>query len=272
MKLTKLLLTSGLVALSAMAAQAASIPTIGNLNSVNANSEGDLVLGFYNPSVTNNLVVDIGPASDYYSTALASLGGTLTPGATYTVDAYNSADLTTVFGSNAQSASTQWAVIGGNGALGGPSNEPPQSIWTTATSFKAPQTYSQAQQTGTSLVVDTLTNQLAGGAPVSATGSQVAMTIPSSGAGSFNLAFNTVQGGQSGGVVVTGTTAASSSLALWYLPSGGTAVDLGTFNLSSSALTFTSFAAIPEPSTYAMILGALTVGFVALRRRFSKAV
>ena len=36
-------------------------------------------------------------------------------------------------------------------------------------------------------------------------------------------------------------------------------------------VTFT-VAAIPEPSTYAMILGALTIGFVALRRRFSKAV
>ena len=32
------------------------------------------------------------------------------------------------------------------------------------------------------------------------------------------------------------------------------------------------FAAIPEPSTYAMILGALTLGVVGLRRRFSKAV
>jgi hypothetical protein len=33
-----------------------------------------------------------------------------------------------------------------------------------------------------------------------------------------------------------------------------------------------TFTVIPEPSTYAIILGALTIGFVALRRRFSKAV
>lgn len=32
-----------------------------------------------------------------------------------------------------------------------------------------------------------------------------------------------------------------------------------------------TFTVIPEPSTYAIILGALTVGFVALRRRFSRA-
>lgn len=46
------------------------------------------------------------------------------------------------------------------------------------------------------------------------------------------------------------------------------ATDLGTFALSSGGdLTFTAFTAIPEPSTYAAILGALTIGFVAIRRR-----
>jgi len=44
----------------------------------------------------------------------------------------------------------------------------------------------------------------------------------------------------------------------------------GTLAVSSTGdITFT---VIPEPSTYAIILGALTVGFVALRRRFSRAV
>jgi hypothetical protein len=43
------------------------------------------------------------------------------------------------------------------------------------------------------------------------------------------------------------------------------AYDIGTFSLSSGGeLTFT---AVPEPSTYAAILGALTLGVVALRRR-----
>jgi hypothetical protein len=45
------------------------------------------------------------------------------------------------------------------------------------------------------------------------------------------------------------------------------AYDIGTFSLSSSGeLTFT---AIPEPSTYAAILGALTLGVAAYRRRRS---
>jgi hypothetical protein len=48
------------------------------------------------------------------------------------------------------------------------------------------------------------------------------------------------------------------------------AFDIGTFNLSSSGeLTFT---AIPEPSTYAAILGALTLGVVAIRRRRSAVI
>jgi hypothetical protein len=49
----------------------------------------------------------------------------------------------------------------------------------------------------------------------------------------------------------------------------GTAEFEGTFNLTADGnLTYT---AIPEPSTYAIILGALTIGSVALRRRCSKA-
>jgi hypothetical protein len=75
-------------------------------------------------------------------------------------------------------------------------------------------------------------------------------------------------------------TTGTGSSALWLLTSQipGTsgksgvnegpftgAYDIGTFNLSSSGeLTFT---AIPEPSTYAAILGALTIGIVAIRRR-----
>ena len=75
-------------------------------------------------------------------------------------------------------------------------------------------------------------------------------------------------------------TTGTGSSALWLLTSQipGTsgksgvnegpftgAYDIGTFNLSSTGeLTFT---AIPEPSTYAAILGALTIGIVAIRRR-----
>jgi len=67
-----------------------------------------------------------------------------------------------------------------------------------------------------------------------------------------------------------------SVLDLYKLTSTGNSF-VGGFGLSSAGnvafqTDVTQFQAIPEPSTYAAILGALTVGFVALRRRFSKAV
>jgi len=55
--------------------------------------------------------------------------------------------------------------------------------------------------------------------------------------------------------------------ALYELKYGtGVGIDLGTFtlNATSGMLTFT---AIPEPSTYAIILGVAALGFVMLRRR-----
>jgi hypothetical protein len=88
-----------------------------------------------------------------------------------------------------------------------------------------------------------------------------------------------------------GSAWALTDLYLQAPASGGQATYLGTFGLAlangaavNSGLTYnagdlvyeynsaTQFTVIPEPSTYAAILGALTVGFVALRRRFSKAV
>ena len=50
---------------------------------------------------------------------------------------------------------------------------------------------------------------------------------------------------------------------------------LGTFALYTADggghnvgdLTFTAFTAIPEPSTYAALLGAVTLGVVVIRRR-----
>jgi len=61
-----------------------------------------------------------------------------------------------------------------------------------------------------------------------------------------------------------------------YQVIGGSSTLLGTFALYTAAdgaghvagdLTFTAFQAIPEPSTYAAILGLATLGFVAIRRR-----
>ena len=98
------------------------------------------------------------------------------------------------------------------------------------------------------------------------------MTSPDSyipGTKSFTLALTSGNNfGHYAGGPTDATTAATSSLILYELQPtvSGTAaaVDLGTFTLSSTGLTFS---AIPEPSAYAAVLGALTLGFVMIRRR-----
>src|SRR5208283_2677764 len=75
------------------------------------------------------------------------------------------------------------------------------------------------------------------------------------------------------GIAVPST---SATLNLYSLLPGtggaGSSTELGYFTLTDTSgnfsLTYTAFTAIPEPSTYAAILGALTVGFVLVRRRF----
>src|SRR5208283_1110936 len=136
MKLTRTIVSLGLMMAASVAINAQTIPDIGGLANVNqnGNADGDLVLGFSNTvSSTNDLLVDIGPADFYYSTTnpLGSQNpnGALTPGTPYTVLAYNSSDLSTVFGANANSSNTRWAVIGGNGNAGGPGTEPNDTLW-----------------------------------------------------------------------------------------------------------------------------------------------
>ena len=74
---------------------------------------------------------------------------------------------------------------------------------------------------------------------------------------------------------VTGGTATYAGTFALALVDGATTSTGASYNAGSLLYELGSvaqFVAIPEPSTYAAILGALTVGFVALRRRFSKAV
>lgn len=65
-------------------------------------------------------------------------------------------------------------------------------------------------------------------------------------------------------------TAGTSKLELWELlpTASGSArgFDLGTFTLHGSTNTLT-FTVIPEPSTYAAILGFAPLGVVMIRRR-----
>jgi hypothetical protein len=277
MKLRNTLL-SGLAALAvaAVGARAQEIDTISggfNGSAGGGYSNGDLVLAFFNPADTStgsgvnsqgDLLFNIGTVSSYTG---------LVAGETYSVAGFNgsatSGQPTVGFGNSelnatqsVPNANTNWAVFGAS-----TSNK---ELWLTGLT---------AQSGGTSSTQGTVANQ------INAIGSGAANVANSDGS-AYDSAKAT-QGDLGSGlnwqnfspVAATSVSSTSDTLGLYSLTTslhGGSAgTNLGTFTLTDTAgvfsLTFTAFSAIPEPSTYAAILGALTVGFVLIRRRMSAA-
>jgi|HubBroStandDraft_1064217.scaffolds.fasta_scaffold15888_3 hypothetical protein len=250
---------------------------VANADNQGNGPDGDIILGFTNPTsppsyagTPSDLVFDIGPANNFYSTAF---GGTLTAGTTYTVEGFTPSDVTSLFGGGAfTNNSILWGIVGGNGTAGGPAGNsaPNYTVWA-ATPGAALQ--ASSAQANASSNIDSLTNPLSF-YPASASGN--AAFVPEA-SGFYNTATN-------GGSAAAGTFGYFSSSILGTLSTGGgtmalyeliqpgsgsvTGVELGVFTLSASGLTFT---AIPEPSMYAAILGVLTLGFVMIRRRMNSA-
>jgi hypothetical protein len=227
---------------------------------------GDLILGFDDstsePS-SGDLLVDLGPATDFYST---TNGGSLTPGTTYTVSAYTSSDLTTVYGSTeAGNGNVGWTVFGGNGRDGGPGSTVINTLWLSTPGASALQRKTNGNQSTPSGNIDnyvaSLLNAPNTGLASSAATQDSGYSTVVQGTGTFGFLTSSSEA----------STAATDSLTLYLLlpTSSGTSpgTDLGRFTLSSSSLTFTPYQAIPEPSTYAAILGALAIGFALCRRR-----
>jgi hypothetical protein len=272
----KVIIPSLALAMAAMAS-VAHAQTINGPTNLNTATDGDLILGFVNsasPPSAGDLDVDIGSASQYTG---------LTAG-TYTVAAFNAADLTSTYGANAFSSTTNWTVFGGNGLAGGPGSTPTSTIWATSVNSTALQAKTATALGATSGAFDTFLNS-----GVNGFGNGGGFTLNGS-AYASNDSGSSPTGSAGGGLAQLATTslnfsyfsssvfkptAGTSTLTLYQLlpTSSGTApgVDLGVFTLSSSGLTFTAFTAIPEPATYAAILGLLTIGFVVVRRRFQAA-
>jgi len=224
-----------------------------------------LMVGFEQSGVANSLTVDLGGLSTIVSNSSGSLVGV---DHDFGIISGISADFGSV------TSNLQWSAFGTIGAGGG-------------------------SVAGVSLLPDAVWFTQNGGVPTTLGFSQagsVTNTITTLG---FALGTKSVGDTQSYGYNMNpanpivpnlslGTSELSveasgaSSIELYLLNStvagksgkGGTPqgpldqiIDLGTFTLSGTGdLSFTA-AAIPEPSTYAMILGVAALGFVMLRRR-----
>jgi hypothetical protein len=252
---TKKLIISGLVAFS-LAAVAARAQVLPGSDVGGANNPGDLVLGFRNTTSgaqSSDVVFDIGQYTAYEG---------LAPG-TYTIAGFNSADLVAAYGSDATNGAfgtaTKWAVFGGSGNEGLGSGD--GALWTTAITSATLTTGSYVSQNSLSSAFDTFVNTKL--ASLGGAGGDTAVLNPKA---YTNLSPGSSYGGQFSASVES-TAAGSTKLNLWELVPGHSAVDLGYFTLNGSSLTFTVFSAIPEPSTYAAILGLATLGIVAVRRR-----
>jgi len=254
-------------------------------------SYGDLVLGFVGDSgelngTTTNLEVDLGNVSSFIAAA---------PGTTFNVASLGT-DLGTTYGSTWAGTSLSFGVVSeetGSQVAGAPSD----TTW--ASSNLGSQSYNTLGGTisnsssntkigamlpgsgsagtfggGNTTALSDLTSQVDQVTGLTMKGFTVgesksgSWTSEQGGAVPFSLS-----GGATASQLLTQAVTATGSGTDIYLEqltnnSTNPSVDLGYFNLASDGtLTFTTLAAIPEPSTYAAILGAVTIAFVAIRRR-----
>jgi len=249
---------------------------------LSAQSAGDLVIAFEASGAATNVEVDLGNVSNFVS------GSGLV--------ANINTDLTNAFTASWNTnTALNWGVVGSNPNSGASNGFPNKTIWVTgATGDASGYTNSPSVNYGT--VISKMTaiyGAGTGGLKSGGTGGVVNLTDITSQTNAVTganviaaistptgnaAAFTNENGANSfGGVGTSNVTTflvaenaggGTTSLDLYTLATtsaGAAAVDLGTFSLDSSGnLTFT---AIPEPSMYAAILGAITVGFVMLRRR-----
>jgi hypothetical protein len=257
------------LALATVSAHAQQILTYSGGFSGDNYNDNDLVLSFFSASDTSgssgintqgDVLFTLGNVSSF--TGLAA--------GTYSVAGFNgsatSGQPTLGYGSteiNANlavpNANTFWTVMG--------SNQTSNEVWITGSTA---QTRQSASTQG----------QLAGN--INAIGSAAANNANADGSGydSAQTTFNDISSAQKwpnfAAVAAVQVPSSSDQLGLYQLlpgtGSGGSSTELGYFTLTDTAGNFSlTFTAIPEPSTYAAILGALTVGFVLVRRRFGAA-
>jgi len=231
-------------------------PGLNGFNTAAGYADGDLVLGFMSAgdsAANGNVLFDLGSASSFTGLAagtysVAGFNGSATAGQ----GALGFGNTTLTANESVPSASTDWSVMG---SLTSSSKQ----LWLSASTTQLQQSAS-VQGTTASRIQSVGFSALANADGSGFDSSQTA--------GNFLLGTGSWQNFNVGAIPVSAT---SSTLNLYSLlpGAGGSATKLGFFTLTDTAGAFSlTFTAIPEPSTYAAILGALTVGFVLVRRRF----
>jgi len=239
-----------------------------------AQSALDLVVGFKSTTATNDVMIDLGQVTNYTA-----------PGS-YTIGNY-SAILSTTFGAGwSTSSSVLWGAaatfkdIGGNNAL---SQNYITSKWTTSSGTLGASGNSVvwgSQGTGLNTANTAINKAYTGIGGTASSGGVgytvgVAETIATSNLSSWKAATTTAasafsvytasQFNNTMANIANGGYSVSDLYQIGNTFAGTTTQFVGTFALSQAGdLTFT---VIPEPSTYAAILGVATLGFAAIRRR-----
>jgi hypothetical protein len=243
---------------------------------------GDLILGFV-PTGTQtsgdstNLEVDLGTVQSFLTAG---------PG-TYTV-ANLGTDLTSTYGATWDSTNLGFGVVGTVTANGQITGATSKTIWGTSTESGG--TYPATGFIGGSnLTAEGHINTIYSNGNSTGIGGSAATNLADlssqtdavngatlygqTNSNSVGAAFSAEMGtnafsipSASNSILLTAVNSGNSEDLLQLANgSGNLSTDLGYFTLSSSGIL--SFTVIPEPSTYAAILGALTIGFVLIRRR-----
>ena len=258
---------------------------------------GDLILGFREFGVSTDYEVDIGSALDYIP------GGTNAGSGLVTLSSISGigADLTSIFGAGwTTDANLHWSISGATQAASiGSGAIPKNTLFATKgeSVIGVSPTGWTAASSGTQAIPAGKINGAMGGTGVGgyangdtasgqtlSTNNPVGLIQATSAANSYGSFQATDSGGNvtssfgyfSGGI--EGTFAGGTSGAVLDLyemktvNSGSAGTLIGSFELNNSgALSFNpgnpGGSAVPEPSTYAAILGVVTLGFVAVKRR-----
>jgi hypothetical protein len=246
MKMKKLITSMALVVVGAALFHTAA----------NAQAVGDLILGFEQTGSASNLEVDLG-SINLFNTLAAGTTINLTAG---TVTAgygdLDPADITATYGSSP--ANLSFGVVGTVGAS-------TKEIFVTD---GAGTPNLVASNNSAESVISTLETSQGNGTPGALDSTDDVLSTSASGSwnkeGGSSFKFGTAFD-----VQTLYSNSGTVDLNLYDMPQGsGSATELGTFELSSSQLTFvTPPEAVPEPKTYVLISLASVVMVVMMRRR-----